>query len=275
MNLSGLGDLNIPLNISPNLSAAGSDAPNAPAPEFIDKHIKLSSLREEGKAELIDILQSLRGKKCLVLEPQLGGLLNIVIQEVSKTLKEHGVSYVRELRNEACDFMTDANVSDMPDNIVYIVRPNLMYMKMIAKHIKDYNKSGQGTRSQYHIYFVPHRTIICEQMLEDEGVLDLVEIGEFNLGMIPYENDLLSLEMDSVFKQCYIDGDTSSLNAVARSLSHLQSLYGIIPHIKIKGAASKKVLQKLLHLRREEELINQTFAAQRISLKHEIDTLVM
>lgn len=58
-----------------------------------------------------------------------------------------------------------------------------------------------GIRSQYHIFFVPHRTVACEQILEDEGVLEHCEIGEFHLGLVPFDADLLSLEMDGVFRQ--------------------------------------------------------------------------
>ena len=36
-----------------------------------------------------------RGRKCLVLDLQLGGLLNQIIVEGSKLLKENGVQYFR------------------------------------------------------------------------------------------------------------------------------------------------------------------------------------
>lgn len=48
---------------------------------------------------------------------------------------------------------------------------------------------------------MPHRTVACEQVLEDEGVLENTEIGEFNLGFLPIDNDLITLEMDDVFRQ--------------------------------------------------------------------------
>ena len=81
----------------------------------------------------------------------------------------------------------------IPDNIIYLVRPDLEMMKTIASQINASTK--QNVRSQYHVYFVPYRTVACEQILEDEGVLDICEIGEFNLGMVPFDSDLLSLEM--------------------------------------------------------------------------------
>lgn len=270
----------IPIIEEPGQSSS-SNATSSAAPiqsqEYIDNILKLSILREEGKLELIEIVQSLRGRKCLVLEPQLGGLLNLIIQEGSRVLKENGVQYFRELKGELGDFVSESTGRDIPENIVYLVRPNLSLMKVIAKQVHAYLKSGQGTRCQFHIYFVPHRTVVCEQMLEDEGVLEYVEIGEYHLGLVPFENDMLSLELDGVFRQCYVDGDTSSLTAVARALARVQNVYGIIPNIKSKGAASRKVLQKMFHFRREEEIANQASnsESQRISLKHEIDTLVL
>lgn len=46
--------------------------------------LRLEALREDGRAELVDLLESLPGNKCLVLESHIGGLLNHVIPEGSK-----------------------------------------------------------------------------------------------------------------------------------------------------------------------------------------------
>jgi hypothetical protein len=58
-----------------------------------------------------------------------------------------------------------------------------------------------GIRSQHHVYFIPNRTVACEQMLEDEGVLQHVKMGEYHLGLIPFDSDILSLEIDSIYKE--------------------------------------------------------------------------
>ena len=229
-------------------------------------------MREAARLDLLDIIQSLRGRKCLVVQSELGGLLNQIILEGSKLLKENGVQHFRELRGELGDFSSDSG-RDVPDNIIYIVRPSLPMMRVIANQIHACIKSG--IRSQYHIYFVPHRTVVCEQMLEDEGALEHCEIGEFPLGLVQFDSDLLSLEMESVFRQCYVDGDTSSLNIVARALNKLQSTFGVIPNVKSKGAASRKVLQKLLHLRREEAAQVQNLNSGSIPMRPEIHTLVV
>ena len=261
--------------MSGQVKMASSEAAFDPLAKEDDSPLRLSSLRDEYKNELLEILDGMRGKKCLVMDAQLSSLLNMVVLEGSKLLKDSGVNFFRELKGEHLgDFTIDSGRA-VPENIVYLVRPNLNLMKIIAKQIL--NSAKNGIRSQYHIYFVPHRTLVCEQMLEDEGISldhDGVRIGEFRMGMIPFDTDILSLEMGDVFKQCYVDGDTSPLNAAARSLLQLQNLYGLIPQIRSKGAAARKVLQKLLHLRREEDSLKQEKQISYNSMKL-IDTLVV
>lgn len=48
---------------------------------------------------------------------------------------------------------------------------------------------------------MPHRSVACEQMLEDEGVLEVINIGEYHLGLIPFDSDLVSLEMINLYRQ--------------------------------------------------------------------------
>ena len=48
--------------------------------------------------------------------------------------------------------------------------------------------------------FIPRRTIVCEKVLQDEGVYGDVSIGEFELDFIPFENDVISLELDAAFR---------------------------------------------------------------------------
>lgn len=44
-------------------------------------------------------------------------------------------------------------------------------------------------------------TALCTAALSELGVLGSIEIQEFQLGLIPLENDLLSLEMDNVWRK--------------------------------------------------------------------------
>ena len=61
---------------------------------------------------------------------------------------------------------------------------------------------SSSTATQHHVYYVPFHTVICEQILEDEHVLEHISsIGEFCLGLVPLDSDILSLEMPDMFKQ--------------------------------------------------------------------------
>ena len=56
-----------------------------------------------------------------------------------------------------------------------------------------------------------------------------------------------------IYPQCYVDGDLSSLNVIALALLKLQFIFGIIPNVRSKGLGARKVLQKMMRLRVEEE----------------------
>ena len=114
-----------------------------PIKDAVDDILMLSAIREEGKAELIDLLDALRGRKCLIVDTQLAGLMNQMLVDGPKVLKENGVQYFRELDSaEIGDFMTDG-VRDVPENIIYLVRSDLAKMNVIAQQILAAMRNGK------------------------------------------------------------------------------------------------------------------------------------
>lgn len=214
---------------------------------MLDKIVPLSRL--EGAQEFIETMDSLPGRKCLILQKELKGIISKLMGRGRDVLRNSGVASILEL-SSTMTIGFDGTIAP-PDKIIFIVRPSISLMRDIARLVQEY-AGGDALQGIYHVCFVPHSTVACEQVLEDEGVLDDCEIGEIDLGFAPLDSDLLSLGMPTVFKECYVDGDASSLGIVASALSKLQSQLGVIPHVKTKGAASRKVVQKMLHLRRNE-----------------------
>jgi hypothetical protein len=51
---------------------------------------------------------------------------------------------------------------------------------------------------------VPRRTLVSDRILEENGVLGEVTIGECPLFLIPLEPDLLSLELEDAFSDLYL-----------------------------------------------------------------------
>lgn len=82
--------------------------------------------------------------------------------------------------------------------------------------------------------------MICERVLEEEGVKGDITIGDYAMDWIPCEDDLISMELDpSTWKEIYLDGDQTSIYYAAKSLMRLQSIYGLFPRIIGKGDAAK------------------------------------
>jgi hypothetical protein len=221
--------------------------------------VNLSALRQDGQRELVEMLDKLSGSKCLVLDPSLGGPLNIILSEGSQMLKDHDVKDFKELNSD--ELKTDC------DNVMYLVRPDMALMKQIANQVKSSGRNS-GKKSTY-VYFVPRRTLICEEVLKNEGVFKHLHIGEYRLDLIPFDDDILTLELESSFTECHLNGDRTSLMNVALSIMKLQNMFGLIPNVKVKGTLSKAVLDLLTRMRREQG------ADEMLSPESEIDTLVL
>lgn len=76
--------------------------------------------------------------------------------------------------------------------------------------------------------------------------LDL-KIGEYHLDLIPFDNDILSMELPTSFREFAVDGDRTSLFYVAKALIKLQFLFGIIPNIQGKGEQSQVCCRSLFN----------------------------
>ncbi len=81
------------------------------------------------------------------------------------------------------------------------------------------------------------------QVLKDEGVAHRIKIAEYPLCFIPYEQDLLSLEMPGIAEEV--------ATASSRSLSLLESMFGFVPNVKAQGEVSKRILSNYMRSRRE------------------------
>ena len=58
----------------------------------------------------------------------------------------------------------------------------------------------QGPAHDIAAFWVPRRTHVCDRILEDEGVLGDVHLASYPLDFIPFEADVLSLELPSAFR---------------------------------------------------------------------------
>ena len=66
------------------------------------------------------------------------------------------------------------------DSIIFFVQPTVEHMKLVSKQILGC-RAERRPGERFNIYFAPHKTLVCEQVLEDEGVLDCVELREYQV----------------------------------------------------------------------------------------------
>ncbi|KAI3705526.1 hypothetical protein L1987_75765 [Smallanthus sonchifolius] len=216
----------------------------AQIPNLQNGPINFTSIRDQSQKELITILKNIRGKKCLVIDPKLGGSLSLIVQ--TSLLKEHGA----ELHHLNSDPI-ETNCT----KVVYLVQTQLHLMKFISSHI--HNDTSKGLQREYFLYFVPRRAVACEKLLEEEKVHNLLTIGEFPLYAVPLDEDILSFELDLSYKECLTDGDTTSLWHIAKAIHKLEFSFGLIPNVRAKGKASVRVADMLNRMQAEEP-VNST-----------------
>ncbi|KAI3472628.1 hypothetical protein Pfo_031160 [Paulownia fortunei] len=208
-------------------------------PNLENAPINLTAIRDRAQTELETILKNIRGDKCLVIDPKLSGSLSLLVQ--SSELKKHGA----ELRH-----LTAEPIQTERTKVVYLVRAQLDLMKFICSHI--HNDTSKGLHREYYLYFVPRRVVVCEKILEEEKVHELLNIGEFPLYMIPLDEDVLSFELDLGQKEYLVDGDATCLWHIAKAIHNLEFSFGVIPNVRAKGKAATRVADILNRMQAEE-----------------------
>lgn len=53
--------------------------------------------------------------------------------------------------------------------------------------------------------------MVCEKVFQDEGVVADVTLAEYPLDFIPFDSDILTLELDSAYKVCAVISKLCSL----------------------------------------------------------------
>ncbi|KAJ2849141.1 Vacuolar protein-sorting-associated protein 33 [Coemansia brasiliensis] len=196
---------------------------------------KLLQLKDILRAELIAILDTIRGAKALVLDKDLSGALSAVVEFA--VLKEHGVEKI---------FLLETGVGDAPvQGVVYLVQGQVSKLRAVASQVRALSGCEQA------VQVVPRRTLLSERVLEEEGVLGDVRLGEFRLDAVPLAEDVVSLEQPGLFKALHVDGDFSGVHGVARGLMRLQGLWGFFPRLVGKGDYAQVLAQSLKRMRAE------------------------
>ncbi|KAI0482629.1 vacuolar protein sorting 33A-like protein [Xylariaceae sp. FL0804] len=208
----------------------------APHAGFDTEHV-----RERGRKDLLYLLEGVRGKKNLVIERSLAGPVGLIAKVA--TLHDYGV--------DKFFFLETDNVDTSQRNVVFMARGECArHAQAIAEQVKRLQRESQ-TGHEFHIFWVPRRTMVSDRLLEEAGVLGDVSIAELPLYFFPLERDVLSLELGDSFRDLFLFKDTTPAFIMAKALMDIQSRHGLFPRVIGKGDNAKRVADLLARMRQE------------------------
>ncbi|KAL8794314.1 MAG: hypothetical protein Q9195_003140 [Heterodermia aff. obscurata] len=203
--------------------------------------IDTDQIKEKARKDLLDLLQGVRGKKNLVIEKSLAGPIGLFLK--FSTLQDYGVDKVFFLENN--------NVDVSQKNIIFLARgENASQAIAVADQIKRLQKDS-SIEHDFSVVWVPRRTLVCNQILEEAGVLGDSSVEEFPLHFIPLEQDVMSLALDDSFSDLYLRKDPTAIFLAAQALMPFQRKYGLFPRIIGKGDNARRLMDLLFRMRSE------------------------
>ncbi|KAG7303577.1 hypothetical protein JYU34_012106 [Plutella xylostella] len=204
--------------------------------------LNVALIQETMRKELLNLLQQCEGPKVTIWDDWLAGPVGLVAQY--SLLKEHEVVDMFPLRPGSLPTIA-------VKHIVFIARPKLALMDLVADYILSL-RTKQGPGVDFHLFFVPRRSELCEKHLSNRGVLANLTIQEFKCDVYPLDSDVMSLELQNDFRENYLEGDPTCIYNAAQALRTIQQLYGIIPRVFGKGVAAKQVWELVCRLNKED-----------------------
>ncbi|KAF5662387.1 lysine-specific histone demethylase 1 [Fusarium heterosporum] len=216
----------------------------------------IEQIRNKARKDLLYLLEGVRGKKNVILDQSLVGPIGTIVKVA--VLQEYGVDKFFILEND--------NADTSQRNVVFISRGECgRHAETIAAQIKRIQRESQ-TGHDFHIFWVPRRTLVSDKLLEEAGVLGDVSISELPLSFFPLEKDVLSLELDDSFRDLYLSKDVTPNFLMAKALMEVQQNHGLFPRVIGKGDNAKRVADLLSRMRQELLAGEGTAEANKIGL---------
>ncbi|KAK9880635.1 hypothetical protein WA026_011875 [Henosepilachna vigintioctopunctata] len=227
------------------------------------RKVDISLIQTTARNNLINLMEKCPGTKAIVWDSSIAGPVGLIAQY--SVLSEHQVIKMFPLRP-----------LPLPENevshVIFISRPKLELMDYIAHNVHADCRTKSGSKKQYHIFFVPKKSLLCLERLKHSGIFGNITLKEeFVCELFPFDSDLVSMEIPDVFREYNLENDPTYLYQTAQALVFLQKLYGPISRVWGKGTAAKQVWDLVVRLQREQNnsessKTNQTSCIDKILL---------
>ncbi|KAL8784199.1 MAG: hypothetical protein Q9213_004091 [Squamulea squamosa] len=156
--------------------------------------IDTDAIKDKARKDLLDLLEGVRGKKNLVLEQSLAGPIGLFVK--FSTLQDYGVDKVFFLEND--------NLDASQKNVVFLASGEKANQCIaIAEQIKRLQQVS-SIEHEVSVVWVPRRTLVCNKILEEAGVLGDISVEALPLHFVPLDQDVFTLAYDDPFGDLYL-----------------------------------------------------------------------
>ncbi|KAJ9093088.1 hypothetical protein QFC21_006584 [Naganishia friedmannii] len=278
-----VGPSSAPRKSAPTASVSGDSSSHRNTSgfnTFNNRSVDVSLLKNLARDTLLEALTDIQGQKTLILDKALSGPLGLITD----------VSLLKHQAVEKMFWLEAGPLNAQTRHIVWLCRPKRQFMQIIADQIKAHQQlsnpsPASPTRSkgkldepssaphQHHTYTIlctPRITSLCRKVLEDLGVIGDVELREYRLEWIGMEDDLLSLEMENVARDVYLNGDDTPVFHASLALMTFQRAFGLFPRIVGKGDAAKRLFNLMQKHRQSDPA---TYGD--LELSNQVDSLII
>ncbi|XP_011647765.1 vacuolar protein sorting-associated protein 33B isoform X2 [Pogonomyrmex barbatus] len=217
---------------------------------------KLSALQQINQHKLVRILDNIPGTKDLIIEQKLMKILDSFVGVT--VLKRYGVDKIYKM---------EEGLKPSNSQRVFLVSNSLIACKRVLDQIHSEISpiSKPHVESCHHLLVVPFVPPVLYNLVEEEGLAELITLRTLSIEFIRLDGNVLSLE-NPMFIDLYYHKDISLLRALARNLWSLQLILGS-PRLSLFLGKHSQQLNKLM------ETMEQSLGSS--SLENEVGALIV
>jgi Sec1 family len=133
-------------------------------------------------------------------------------------------------------------------NLVFIIFANILTFKKVLDHISFLltKTTNDDSLKEFHIILVPNLYHSFKSLIESQGLVGHVNLYRLAWDFIKIDQNLLSLEIPSVFADVFVRKDKSILSSIANSLRIFHMIHKR-PKIVLTCGENSESIVKMVH----------------------------
>ena len=158
------------------------------------------------------------------------------------------------------------------DMVLFIIQPDRdIFQYNVLETYFFVSSMYKGVET--NIIFIPGETYEIIEYMMNNDLTKNFKIRNFNVDLLPIDNDLLSLEKENCFKEIYVDKNLTSISELANAFVKLETCFGKVKYKYIKGDNSKTFENLVIEKEKENDLKTTDEILGMIVLDRSVDFL--